>query len=109
LRYIFEENFMTKIRIPTPLRPYAADRNSVDVSGDSVGAALDDLTRQYPELKEHLYEGDELRSFVNIYLNKEDVRHLDGQHTAVAENDTLMIIPSIAGGKMAFTISACQP
>jgi adenylyltransferase/sulfurtransferase len=49
-------------------------------------------------LQQHLFEGDELRSFVNIYLNKEDVRHLDGNDTAVSEDDTLMIIPSIAGG-----------
>ncbi len=90
---------MTTIRIPTPLRPYTANQSSVAVSGDSVGIALADLTRQYPDLQQHLFDGDELRSFVNIYLNKEDVRHLDGKDTAVSEDDTLMIIPSIAGGQ----------
>ena len=89
---------MTKIRIPTPLRPYTAGLNSVAVSGDTVGEALVDLTQQYPDLQQHLFDGEELRSFVNIYLNKEDVRHLDGEDTAVSKNDTLMIIPSIAGG-----------
>jgi molybdopterin converting factor small subunit len=89
---------MTKIRIPTPLRPYTGGQNSVAVSGDTVGETLVDLTRQHPDLQQHLFEGDELRSFVNIYLNKEDVRHLDGNDTAVSEDDTLMIIPSIAGG-----------
>ena len=89
---------MTKIRIPTPLRPYTGGQNSIAVSGGTVGDALVDLTQQYPDLREHLFEGQDLRSFVNIYLNKEDVRHLEGQRTAVAENDTLMIIPSIAGG-----------
>jgi adenylyltransferase/sulfurtransferase len=89
---------MTTIRIPTPLRPYAGGQSKVAVSGGTVGAALDDLTGQHPDLRQHLYEGDNLRSFVNIYLNKEDVRQLDGQETAVKEDDTLMIIPSIAGG-----------
>jgi adenylyltransferase/sulfurtransferase len=68
------------------------------VSGATVGAALDSLTDQHPDLRQHLYEGDNLRSFVNIYLNKEDVRQLDGADTAISEEDTLMIIPSIAGG-----------
>jgi molybdopterin converting factor small subunit len=86
------------IRIPTPLRPYAAGQNKVVVSGDTVGAVLNDLTRQYPDLREHLFEGDDLRNFVNVYLNKEDVRQLDGPGTVVSADDTLMIVPSIAGG-----------
>lgn len=90
---------MTTIRIPTPLRPYAAGNSSVNVNGSTVGAALDDLTTQYPTLRDHLYDDNDLRSFVNIYLNKEDVRHLQGTETAVADSDTLLIIPSIAGGK----------
>jgi adenylyltransferase/sulfurtransferase len=57
------------------------------------------LTRQHPNLRQHLYDGDQLRSFVNIYLNKEDIRQLDGPATAVGTSDTLMIIPSIAGGR----------
>ena len=89
---------MTTIRIPTPLRPYAGGNSSVPVSGETVGSALQHLTEQHPDLRQHLFEGDELRSFVNIYLNQEDVRYLEGAETAVAENDTLMIIPSIAGG-----------
>jgi molybdopterin synthase sulfur carrier subunit len=89
---------MTKVRIPTPLRPYTGGRSSVAASGSNVATVLADLTRQYPDLRQHLYEGEELRSFVNVYLNKEDVRHLDGGDTGVSENDTLMIIPSIAGG-----------
>ena len=69
------------------------------VAGATVGEALADLTRLHPQLRPHLYDGDELRSFVNVYLNKEDVRGLQGTQTAVAEADTLMIIPSIAGGR----------
>jgi len=89
---------MTTIRIPTPLRPYTGGSNTVAVSGETVGEALADLTRLHPQLRPHLYDGEELRSFVNVYLNKEDVRGLQGAQTAVAEADTLMIIPSIAGG-----------
>jgi len=89
---------MATIRIPTPLRPYSGGNSSVAVSGDNVGAALNDLTQQYPDLRQHLFEGEQLRSFVNVYLNQEDVRYLEGAETAVSENDTLMIIPSIAGG-----------
>ena len=89
---------MTTIRIPTPLRPYTGGNSTVAVDGATVGEALADLTRLHPQLRPHLYDGDELRSFVNVYLNKEDVRGLQGAQTAVAEADTLMIIPSIAGG-----------
>ena len=89
---------MTTIRIPTPLRPYTGGNSTVAVAGATVGEALADLTRLHPQLRPHLYDGDELRSFVNVYLNKEDVRGLQGAQTAVAEADTLMIIPSIAGG-----------
>ncbi|HSG15137.1 MAG TPA: MoaD/ThiS family protein, partial [Anaerolineae bacterium] len=72
--------------------------SQVNVGGATVGAALDDLTGQYPDLRQHLYDGQELRSFVNIYLNQEDIRYGNGVDTAVGEDDTLMIIPSIAGG-----------
>ena len=89
---------MTTIRIPTTLRPYTGGNSAVAVSGATVGEALADLTRLHPQLRPHLYDGDELRSFVNVYLNKEDVRGLQGAQTAVAAADTLMIIPSIAGG-----------
>lgn len=89
---------MATIRIPTPLRPYTGGNGTINVSGATVGAALDSLTQQHPDLRPHLFEGDALRSFVNIYLNKEDVRYLDGSETAVSATDTLQIIPSIAGG-----------
>lgn len=89
---------MPTIRIPTPLRPYAGNQSIVTVTGNTVGAALYHLIQQYPELHQHLYNGSELRSFVNIFLNQEDVRFLKGAETEVAERDTLIIIPSIAGG-----------
>jgi molybdopterin converting factor small subunit len=89
---------MATIRIPTPLRLYSGGNAAVTVSGDTVGEALADLTTRHPELRTHLFEGRDLRSFVNVYLNKEDIRHLNGADTAIEDNDTLMIIPSIAGG-----------
>ena len=89
---------MATIRIPTPLRPFTGNTAQVNVTGDTVGAALSNLTEQHPELRQHLFDGDELRSFVNIFLNQEDVRFLDGAATEVGKKDTLMIIPSIAGG-----------
>ena len=89
---------MPTIRIPTPLRAYAGGKSQVDVAGDNVGAALTDLTDNYPELRKHLFDGEQLRSFVNIYLNQEDIRYLDGDETSLESSDTLLIVPSIAGG-----------
>lgn len=89
---------MSTIRIPTPLRQYAGGNTSIDVNGGTVGDALGDLTTQYPDLRSHLYDGDTLRSFVNIYLGQEDIRYLDGTNTALQGNETLLIVPSIAGG-----------
>ncbi len=89
---------MPTFRIPTPLRPYSGGNSQVAVSGDTVGSALEDLTNQYPDLRQHLFDGQKLRSFVNIYLNQEDIRYGNGIETEIDNNDTLMIIPSIAGG-----------
>ncbi len=90
---------MPAFRIPTPLRPYSGGQDYVPVEGETVGDALTELTSRYPGLRQHLYNGQELRSFVNIFLNKEDIRHGDGVATSIEEDDTLLIIPSIAGGR----------
>lgn len=90
---------MVSIRIPTPLRPYTNNQAQVDVSGDTIGAALDDLVTQFPELRAHLFNGAELRNFVNVFLGEEDVRFLDGLATPLEPGDSLRIIPSIAGGR----------
>jgi adenylyltransferase/sulfurtransferase len=89
-----------KIFIPTPLRVYTEKQDAVEVAGTTVEEALSALTAKYPDFQKHLYTGEgKLRSFVNLYLNDEDVRYLpEGDKTAVQENDTLSIIPSIAGG-----------
>src|SRR5450631_3271665 len=90
---------MVKILIPTPLRPYTDKQDSVDATGATVGELLADLTRKHGGLKAHLYnEQGKLRSFVNIYVNDEDIRYLQKEETQVSPGDTLSIIPSVAGG-----------
>ncbi len=89
---------MATIKIPTPLRAYTGGNAVIDVSGDTVAAVLDDLTQQHPQLRAHLFEGDELRNFVNVFIGQEDVRYRDGLDTDVEADDELRIIPSIAGG-----------
>jgi molybdopterin/thiamine biosynthesis adenylyltransferase/rhodanese-related sulfurtransferase/molybdopterin converting factor small subunit len=87
------------IHIPTPLRRFTGDQGEVQVDGGTVGEALRDLIRRHPTLQRHLYTDDgTLRSFVNLFLNDEDVRHLQKGETPIAAGDTLSIIPSIAGG-----------
>jgi molybdopterin converting factor small subunit len=91
---------MPTIRIPTPLRPYTDSQAEIPVSGTTVGAVLTDLTTRFPGLRQHLYgESGELRSFVNVYLNEENIRHVRGTDTPVQDQDRLMIVPSIAGGR----------
>ncbi|MEO8607512.1 MAG: MoaD/ThiS family protein [Chloroflexota bacterium] len=89
---------MASIKIPTPLRAYTNNQAQVDIKGKTVGEALNDLTDQYPELRQHLFNGAELRNFVNVFLGEEDVRFLDGLGTEIDSSDSLRIIPSIAGG-----------
>jgi molybdopterin converting factor small subunit len=90
---------MPSIKIPTPLRVYTGSQAQVSVSGATIGAALNDLTTQYPELRPHLFNGDQLRSFVNVFIGEEDIRFLSGLDTEISEGDALRIIPSIAGGR----------
>ena len=89
---------MPNIKIPTPLRVYTGSQAQVAVQGDTIGAVLDDLTGQYPELRPHLFNGDSLRSFVNVFVGDEDIRFLNGLETGIEESDSIRIIPSIAGG-----------
>lgn len=90
---------MALIRIPTPLRPYTGGNAQVQVKGETVGIALSDLTQQYPDLRQHLYnDKGELRSFVNVFLADENVRSLRGSDTPLTEMAQLRIVPSVAGG-----------
>ena len=89
-----------KVMIPTPLRPYAGKQESVDLQAGNVGEALQTLTKKFEELRKHLYADDgKLRSFVNVYVNDEDIRYLQREKTQLREGDTISIVPSIAGGR----------
>jgi molybdopterin converting factor small subunit len=89
----------TRILIPTPLRPYTDKREAVEAEGATVGDLLADLTKKHTGLKNHLFNDQgKLRSFVNVYLNDEDIRYLQKEQTPVGDGDTISIIPSVAGG-----------
>src|SRR4030095_2445501 len=87
------------INIPTPLRPFTDKKESIEVTGATVGELLADLTTRYEGLRKHLYaDNGKLRNFVNVYLNDEDIRYLQRENTPVKSGDTLSIVPSVAGG-----------
>jgi adenylyltransferase/sulfurtransferase len=84
--------------IPTPLRQFAGGKSEIEVEATTAGEALEKLTAEHSELRQHLYKDDELRSFVNVYVSEEDIRDLDGVDTKVKEGGEVLIVPSIAGG-----------
>jgi sulfur-carrier protein adenylyltransferase/sulfurtransferase len=90
---------MAKVLIPTPLRQFTAKQDSVSASGATVGEVLDALTTQFPDLRKQIFNDEgKLRSFVNVYLNDEDIRYLSKTATPAKDGDTLSLVPSIAGG-----------
>jgi adenylyltransferase/sulfurtransferase len=90
---------MPKVLIPTPLRQFTGKRDSVTVAGGSVGEVLHALTTEYPDLRKQILNDEgKLRSFVNVYLNDEDIRYLGKHETPAADTDTISLVPSIAGG-----------
>ncbi len=90
---------MAKVLIPTPLRQFAGKQDAVELGGSTVGEVLSALTSQHQELRRHLYNDEgKLRSFVNVYLNDEDIRYLSRDATPVKDGDIISIVPSIAGG-----------
>jgi adenylyltransferase/sulfurtransferase len=97
---------MVKVVVPTPLRQYAGKQESVNLEAATVGEALNRLTSQYGDLKRHLFTDEgKIRSFVNIYLNDEDIRYLQKDKTPLKDNDVISIVPSIAGG---VAVCACR-
>ena len=100
---------MAKVLIPTPLRQFAEKQDHVELNGASVGEVLSALTTRFPDLRKQLFNDEgKLRSFVNVYLNDEDIRYLKKDATAVAAGDTLSIVPSIAGGCGGAGLRACS-
>ena len=90
---------MAKILIPTALRQFTEQQDAIEVTGGTVAEALGQLTAQYPNIKKNLYtDQGKLRSFVNVYVNDEDIRYLDKDETELQGNETISIVPSIAGG-----------
>ncbi len=87
------------VRIPTPLRRLTQNLAEVEMEGTNIEGIIDNLEASYPGMKERLCdEGGNIRRFVNIYLNDEDIRFLDGKATVVADGAEISIIPAIAGG-----------
>ena len=87
------------VRIPTPLRKFTNDQADVDIDGRTVGEVVDNLEASHRGIKEKLVdEAGAVRRFVNIYVNDEDIRFLDGQDTPVKDGDSVTIVPAIAGG-----------
>jgi molybdopterin synthase sulfur carrier subunit len=91
---------MATIKIPPVLRPAVGGEKEVSAAGESVGAVLRDLVSHHPATQDQLFSGEgQLNRYVNVYLNDEDVRVLDGLDTAVSDGDTLVILPAMAGGR----------
>lgn len=87
------------VRIPTPLRRFTNDQSDVEIDGGTVGEVVDNLEAAHAGIKEKLVdESGEIRRFVNVYVNDEDIRFLDGGQTAVKDGDSVTIVPAIAGG-----------
>jgi molybdopterin converting factor small subunit len=87
-----------EVRVPTILRDYTAGERVVEATGSSVAAVVKDLDVSYPGIADRLIDDSGLRRFVNVYLNDEDIRFLEGLDTPVADNDSLTILPAVAGG-----------
>ena len=89
---------MTTIRIPPTLRPETGGERQIPATGDTVRELLDDLLARFPALRHQLVEDDELAPFVNVYVEGEDVRTLDGLDTPVSNGSTVILLPAMAGG-----------
>jgi molybdopterin converting factor small subunit len=87
-----------RVQIPTPMRQHTEGQAAVEAAGATVQGVLDDLCRKFPALTQRLFENGQVRRFVNVYLNDEDVRYLGGPEAAVKDGDELAIIPAVAGG-----------
>ncbi len=87
-----------KVQIPTPLRQHTDGKDTVDAAGLTVKEVLADLGRQFPGITQRLFDNGQVRRFVNVYVNEEDIRYLNNLDTPVKEGDQVSIIPAVAGG-----------
>ena len=87
-----------EVRIPTILRTYTGGEKAVTGEGDSLAALIDDLEAKHPGIKERLVDQGDLRRFVNIYVNDEDVRFLGGLDASLSDGDQVVVLPAVAGG-----------
>jgi MoaD family protein len=87
-----------EVRIPTILRTYTGGEKAVTAEGGSLSALIDDLEANHPGIKERLIEGDDLRRFVNVYVNDEDVRFIGGLDAELSDGDQVVVLPAVAGG-----------
>ncbi len=87
-----------KVQIPTPLRPHSENLAIVEVQANTVGEALASLCKLHPAMEQRLFDNGQLRRFVNIFINDEDIRYLDNLATPVKDGDDVAIIPAVAGG-----------
>ena len=87
-----------EVRVPTILRSYTGGEKAVSAAGGSLSEVIDDLEANHPGIKGRLIEGEDLRRFVNVYVNDEDVRFTGGLSTSVDDGDAVVILPAVAGG-----------
>jgi MoaD family protein len=89
-----------EVRIPTILRTYTGGEKAVDADGATLAALIDDLEANHPGIKDRLLDGSDLRRFVNVYVNDEDVRFTGGLETALSDGDQVVVLPAVAGGAL---------
>jgi molybdopterin synthase sulfur carrier subunit len=87
-----------EVRIPTILRTYTGGEKAVEASGSTLSELIDDLESNHPGIKDRLIENDDLRRFVNLYVNDEDVRFTGGLGTELSDGDQVVVLPAVAGG-----------
>ena len=89
---------MSTVRIPPVLRSHTGGEREIETSGGTVGDALADLVERYPSMKSQLFDNETLQRYVNVYLNNQDIQYMDKLQTPVQDNDTIIILPAMAGG-----------
>jgi sulfur-carrier protein len=87
-----------EVRIPTILRSYTGGAKAVEVTGETLAEVIDSVESGHPGIKERIVEGEDLRRFINVYVNDEDVRFIDGLDTSVSDGDVVVVLPAVAGG-----------